>query len=44
MAVKFTARNLLDPENKRTYGKDTDLVFSSSHRGRTYGLSFSYDF
>jgi outer membrane receptor protein involved in Fe transport len=44
MTVKFGARNLLDPEVRRTYGKDSELLFSSSRRGRTFGLSFSYDF
>lgn len=44
MALKFTVRNILDPEARRTYGEDSDLLFSSSKRGRTYGLSFSYDF
>lgn len=44
VGVKFTARNLLDPEVQRTYGKGSDLIFSSSRRGRTYGLSVSYDF
>lgn len=44
MALKFTARNLLNPENKRTYGEGSDLLYSSSRRGRTFGVSFSYDF
>jgi len=44
LAIKFSARNLLDPVNERTYGKNTDLIYSSYKRGRTYGLSLSYDF
>lgn len=44
LSVKFNARNLLNPEYKRTYGKDTDLLYSSYKRGRTFGLSLSYDF
>ena len=44
MSLKFSGRNLLDPKYERTYGEDSDLLFSSSTRGRTYGLSFSYDF
>lgn len=44
LSIKFSARNLLDPLTERTYGKDSDLLFSSSRRGRTFGLSLSYDF
>jgi hypothetical protein len=44
LKVKFAAKNLLDPVIQRTYGKDSDLIYSSYHRGRTFGLSLSYDF
>jgi outer membrane receptor protein involved in Fe transport len=44
LSVKFTAKNLLNPDVERTYGKETDLLYSSFTRGRTYGLSLNYDF
>lgn len=44
MKVKFTAKNLLDPDIERTYGKEGDFIYSSHRRGRSYGLSVSYDF
>jgi len=44
MSVRFSVRNLLDPETKRTYGEDSNLLFSSNKRGRTFGLGLSYDF
>ncbi|MBI1178866.1 TonB-dependent receptor plug domain-containing protein [bacterium] len=43
--VKLSAKNLLDPAIERTYGKDgSDTLFSSYHKGRSFGLSLSYDF
>ena len=44
LKVKFTAKNLLDPLVERSYGTGGDLLFSSHRRGRTFGLSLSYDF
>ncbi|MBI5387301.1 MAG: TonB-dependent receptor [Verrucomicrobia bacterium] len=44
MTMKFTARNLLDPEIKRTYGENSNFIYSSCRRGMTFGLSLSYDF
>lgn len=44
LSVRFSARNLLNPLIERTYGEDSNLIYSSHKRGRTYGLSLSYDF
>jgi hypothetical protein len=44
MAVRFSARNLLDPKIERTYGKDSNLLYSSYKRGMTFGLAVNYDF
>lgn len=44
LSVKFTARNLLDPEFKRTYGKDSAQIYSSYQRGMTFGLSLTCEF
>lgn len=44
MRLKFAARNLLNPEIKRTYGKDEEAIYSSNTRGRTFSLSLAYDF
>jgi outer membrane receptor protein involved in Fe transport len=44
MTVKFAAKNLLDPRIERTYGEDSNLLYSSFTKGRTFGLTFSYDF
>jgi outer membrane receptor protein involved in Fe transport len=41
---KFGAKNLLDPKIERTYGKDTDRLYSSYKKGRAFGLSVTYDF
>ncbi len=43
-SVKFAAKNLLDPRVERTYGETGQLLYSSYSRGRSFGLSFSYDF
>jgi outer membrane receptor protein involved in Fe transport len=44
LSMKLSARNLLDPKTERTYGEDSNLLFSSYRRGRIFGLSLSYDF
>lgn len=44
MTLKLSARNLLDGEYKRTYGEDSQLLYSSYRRGMTFGLSLTYDF
>jgi len=42
--VKFSAKNLLDPAIERTYGENGAQLYSSYTRGRTFGVSFNYDF
>jgi len=42
--VKLFAKNLLDPRIERTYGKDSELLYDSYKRGRTFGLTLSHDF
>ncbi|KAB2658621.1 MAG: TonB-dependent receptor plug domain-containing protein [Verrucomicrobia bacterium] len=42
--IKFSAKNLLDPEFERTYGKNSSLLYSSYTKGRAFGLSLNYDF
>ncbi|MCI0538069.1 MAG: TonB-dependent receptor, partial [Verrucomicrobiales bacterium] len=44
LKMKFTAKNLFDPLIERSYGKEGELLYSSYRRGRTFGLSLSYDF
>ena len=44
MSLKFTAKNLLNPEIQRTYGKATSRLFSSYRRGLTFGLTLGYEF
>jgi TonB-dependent receptor len=44
MQLKLAARNLLDPEIKRTYGKEEEAVYASYTRGRTFTLSLTYEF
>jgi outer membrane receptor protein involved in Fe transport len=44
MTLKFGAKNLLDPKIERTYGKKSNLLYSSYTRGRAFGLSLTYDF
>lgn len=44
MTLKFSARNLLDGKYERTYGEDSDLLYSSYRRGMTFGVSLTYDF
>ena len=38
------AKNLLDPRIERTYGKNSNLIYSSYKKGMSFGLAFSYDF
>lgn len=44
LAVKLSARNLLDPRIERTYGEDGRLLYSSYRRGMSFGLSLQYQF
>ncbi len=44
LGVKFAARNLLNPKIERTYGENSDLIYSSYRKGMSFGLSMSYDF
>lgn len=44
LSLRFNVRNILDPKIERTYGEDSKLVYSSYKRGRSYGMSLSYDF
>jgi hypothetical protein len=44
MTLKFGAKNLLNPKVERTYGKNSDLLYSSYTKGRAFGLSMTYDF
>lgn len=44
LSLRFTARNLLNPKIERTYGKDSDLLYSSYKRGMSFGLTLSYEF
>jgi TonB-dependent receptor len=43
LTARFSAKNLLDPEYERTYGKDSNLCISYT-RGRTFAFSLTYDF
>ena len=46
MSAKFTARNLLDPAVRRTYG-EKDIAarsYSAFQRGMTFGIGLSYDY
>jgi TonB-dependent receptor len=42
--LRFSAKNLLNPQLERTYGKDSDLIYSSYTRGRTFGLTLTREF
>jgi len=44
LTLKLGAKNLLNPKIERTYGKDSNLIYSSYTRGRLFGLSLSYEF
>jgi len=44
LTAKFGAKNLLNPKIERTYGKNSDLIYSSYRRGRAFGLSLTYEF
>jgi TonB-dependent receptor len=43
--LRFSGKNLLDPERRKTIGlEQRDLVYASSTRGRSYALSLTYLF
>lgn len=43
--LRFSAKNLLDPEYRRTYGDSfDDKLYSVRTAGRTFGLAVTYDF
>ena len=42
--VKFSAKNLLDPSFKRTYGDNGMNIYSSYTKGRQFGISLSCSF
>ena len=44
LSLKLNVKNILDPKIERTYGEDSKLIYSSYKRGRSYGMSLSYDF
>ncbi|MCU0783191.1 MAG: TonB-dependent receptor [Verrucomicrobia bacterium] len=44
LRLKLAAKNLLNPEIKRTYGEGDEATYSSYTRGRTYSLSVTCDF
>ena len=44
LKVKVTAKNLLDPLFKRTYGEKQGEFYSAHRKGRTFGLSLSYEY
>lgn len=44
LTLKVSAKNLLNPEIERTYGKSSDRLYSSYTKGRTFGLTMNYDF
>jgi len=44
LTLKFGAKNLLNPKIERTYGKSSNLLYSSYTRGRSFGMSVAYDF
>lgn len=44
LTAKFTAKNLLNPTFKRTYGEDSNLIYSSYKKGMSFGASLSYEF
>ena len=44
LTAKFTAKNLLNPTFKRTYGENSSLIYSSYKKGMSFGASLSYEF
>jgi hypothetical protein len=44
VSLRFTAKNLLDPDIKLTYGDTGDLIYQSFQRGMTFGVSISAQF
>jgi len=43
-ALKFMAKNLLNPKHELTYGEDGEQLYSSYTRGITFGLSLTHTF
>ena len=44
LTAKFAAKNLLNPKIERTYGENSNLIYSSYRKGMSFGVAFSYDF
>ena len=44
LTAKFTAKNLLNPTFKRTYGENSSFIYSSYKKGMSFGASLSYEF
>ncbi len=44
MRLKFTAKNLLNPAYKLTYGKSEEGIYTAYTRGTSFGLSMAYEF
>jgi hypothetical protein len=45
LRLKFSAKNLLDPDREKTIGLiDCDLVYERYRTGRTFSVSLSYLF
>ncbi|HXG47605.1 MAG TPA: TonB-dependent receptor, partial [Methylomirabilota bacterium] len=44
LRLKFGARNLLNPSIEKTFGASGEAIYSSYKRGRSFGLSLTYDF
>ena len=44
MRLKFTAKNILDPEYRRDYRPDMETFYSSYRRGRTFAITVTWDF
>ena len=45
LRLKFSAKNLLDPDRKKTIGlSDRDLIYERYRNGRTFSLSLAYLF
>jgi TonB-dependent receptor len=44
LTMKFAAKNLLNPVFERTYGENSDLIYSSYRKGMTFSLNFNYEF
>lgn len=44
VSVRFTAKNLLDPDIKLTYGDEGNRIYQSFQKGMTFGVSVSAQF